>query len=91
MYIRRPPVTGRKVRFAVIGCGRIAQNHFEAIARHAERAELAAVCDTDPAALASATAKTGAEGHASLTGLLSGVRADCIVLATPAACIRGRR
>ncbi|MFO1201004.1 MAG: Gfo/Idh/MocA family oxidoreductase [Burkholderiaceae bacterium] len=81
--MRRPPVTGRKVRFAVIGCGRIAQNHFEAIARHSERAELAAVCDTDPAALAASTAKTGAEGHASLTGLLSAVRADCIVLATP--------
>ena len=83
MHIRRPPVTGRKVRFAVIGCGRIAQNHFEAIARHAERAELAAVCDTDPAALAAAVAKTGAQGFASLGALLAGVHADCIVLTTP--------
>jgi UDP-N-acetyl-2-amino-2-deoxyglucuronate dehydrogenase len=83
MHIRRPPVTDRKVRFAVIGCGRIAQNHFEAIARHAERAELVAVCDTDPAALAAAVARTGAPGHASLGALLAGVRADCIVLTTP--------
>jgi UDP-N-acetyl-2-amino-2-deoxyglucuronate dehydrogenase len=83
MHIRRTPVTGRKVRFAVIGCGRIAQNHFESIARHAERAEIAAVCDTDPAALAAAVAKTGADGHASLTALLASVRADCIVLTTP--------
>ena len=83
MHIRRPPVTDRKVRFAVIGCGRIAQNHFEAIARHAERAELVAVCDTDPAALAAAVAKTGAAGHASLTALLAGTAADCVVLTTP--------
>ena len=46
------PVTDRKVRFALVGCGRIAANHIEAIKAHAERAELVAVCDTDPAKLA---------------------------------------
>ena len=83
MHIRRTPVSGRKVRFAVIGCGRIAQNHFDSIARHAGRAELVAVCDTDPAVLAAAVAKTGALGFASLTALLAGAQADCIVLTTP--------
>ena len=29
MHLHRTPVSGRKVRFAVVGCGRIAQNHFE--------------------------------------------------------------
>ncbi|MBK6862624.1 MAG: Gfo/Idh/MocA family oxidoreductase [Ideonella sp.] len=81
--MRRTPVSGRKVRFAVIGCGRIAQNHFDSIARHAGRAELVAVCDTDPAVLAAAVAKTGALGFASLTALLAGAQADCIVLTTP--------
>jgi UDP-N-acetyl-2-amino-2-deoxyglucuronate dehydrogenase len=82
----RPPVQGRKVRFALIGCGRIAQNHIEAIQRHQERAELVAVCDTDPGARAAAEAKTGVRGFASLTELLAAqaaVRADCVVLATP--------
>ena len=83
MLVQRTPVSGRKVRFAVVGCGRIAQNHFEAVARHAERAELAAVCDTDPARLAAAVAKTGARGFASLTELLAAAPADCVVLATP--------
>ena len=46
-----PSITDRKLRFALVGCGRIAQNHIEAIRRHAEQAELVAVCDTDPAAL----------------------------------------
>ena len=83
MHLHRTPVSGRKVRFAVVGCGRIAQNHFEAIHRHAERAELAAVCDNDPAMLAAATSKTGARGFASLSDLLAAAPADCIVLTTP--------
>ena len=82
----RPPVQGRKVRFALIGCGRIAQNHIQAIERHAERAELVAVCDNDPAALQAAEARTGARGFASLTALLAAqaeLQADCVVLTTP--------
>jgi UDP-N-acetyl-2-amino-2-deoxyglucuronate dehydrogenase len=83
MDVRRAPITGRKVRFAVIGCGRIAQNHFEAIKAHSGRAELSAVCDIDPAALERAVAKTEAAGFRSLTQLLTGANADCVVLATP--------
>jgi UDP-N-acetyl-2-amino-2-deoxyglucuronate dehydrogenase len=71
------------VRFAVVGCGRIAQNHFEAIARHSSRADLAAVCDTDPSALARAAERTGAPPFATLTDLLARGDADCVVLATP--------
>ncbi len=37
MHAHRPPVTDRKVRFAALGCGRIAGNHLDAIAQHAER------------------------------------------------------
>ncbi|RVU49834.1 gfo/Idh/MocA family oxidoreductase, partial [Rubrivivax rivuli] len=83
MHIHRRPVTDRKVRFAVIGCGRIAQNHFESITKHSERSELVAICDTDPAALAAAQAKTGAEPFASLTELLAKAQVDCVVLTTP--------
>ena len=79
----RPPITGRKVRFALVGCGRIAANHFDAIARHGERAELTAVCDASPAALQQACDRTGAAGFASLSALLAGSKPDCVVLATP--------
>jgi len=87
MHPQRAPVVDRKVRFALAGCGRIAANHFEAISRHAERAELVAVCDTDPVALAAAQQRTGARAFAStpemLAALATGQGADCIVLATP--------
>ena len=78
-----PPITGRKIRFALAGCGRISANHFAAIAKHADRAELVDVCDTDPEALKKAVAQTGARGHESLTKMLAATKADIVVLATP--------
>ncbi len=83
MHIRRPPINDRKLRFALVGCGRIAQSHFAALRAHAAQAELVAVCDIDPAALRAAVQATQAEGFASLTALLAGSRPDCVALATP--------
>lgn len=83
MHPHRTPITGRKVRFALIGCGRIAANHFESIARHADRAELVSVCDTNPKALQAAVERTGAKGYRSLSALLKESNADCVVLTTP--------
>ena len=83
MHTRRAPIVDRKLRFALVGCGRIARNHIEAVSRHAENAELVAVCDTDPAALAAAVQATQAQGFDSLEALLAGSRPDCIALATP--------
>jgi len=81
------PLLDRPIRFALVGCGRIAKNHVEALAKHAGRAELVAVCDHKPEALAAAVAATGAAGFASLDALLAGEdpqkRADIVVLATP--------
>ena len=83
MHIARPIIESRKVRFALAGCGRIASNHFEAIKKHSGRAELVDVCDVDPAALAAAVGRTGAQGHSNLSALLAVSKADCVVLATP--------
>jgi UDP-N-acetyl-2-amino-2-deoxyglucuronate dehydrogenase len=77
------PVRDRKIRFALVGCGRIAANHFAAIEKHADRAELVDVCDTDPAALANAVKRSRARGHPTLTALLEATDADIVVLATP--------
>lgn len=77
------PIVDRPIRFALVGCGRISANHIEALRQHAGRAELVAVCDNRPEALAAAVAKTGAQGFASLDALLAGSNADIVVLATP--------
>ena len=81
--VRKIVPDNRKVRFALVGCGRISANHFEAIEAHAEAAELVGVADLDPAALQRAIARTGAPGFPSLDVLLQESDPDLVVLATP--------
>ena len=77
------PITGRRIRFAVIGCGRISKNNIQALQQHAKDAEIVAVCDIDPGALETAKAATGAPGYLRLEDLLDKSNADAVVLATP--------
>jgi UDP-N-acetyl-2-amino-2-deoxyglucuronate dehydrogenase len=83
MFITKPFVRDRKIRFALVGCGRISANHFEALEQHKDRAELVAVCDIDPEALAKAEARTGAPGFRTLDALLSSSDPDIVILSTP--------
>ena len=83
MFITKPFVRDRKIRFALVGCGRISANHFDALERHQDRAELVGVCDVDPDSLSRAETRTGAAGFRSLDALLAGTDADVVILATP--------
>lgn len=76
-------MAGRKIRFGLVGCGRIADKHIEAIEAHAAEAELVAVADVDAQALERAVARTGARGFSSIDAMLAGAEVDCVVLATP--------
>ena len=76
-------IKDRKIRFALVGCGRISKNHFDSINQHSANAVLVDVCDTNPEALAIAVKNTGAIGHASINQLLEKTNADCIILTTP--------
>ena len=76
-------ILDRKVRFALVGCGRIAKNHFGSIRQHEQDAELVGVCDIDPAALSAAVKETGAKGYADIESLLADTNADVVVLTTP--------
>ena len=77
------PITDRKIRFALVGCGRIAQNHFAALKQHAERSELVGVCDVNAKARAAAASETGAKPYASLGNMLGDTNADIVILTTP--------
>ena len=76
-------ISGRKIRFALVGCGRISKNHFDSISQHGDHAELVDVCDIDPSALEAAVNATGARGHATLTTMLETTTADCLIVTTP--------
>ncbi len=77
------PITDRKIRFALAGCGRISGKHFDAIRQHGERCELVDVCDIDPLALKAAVETTGARGHDDYEAMLEKTDADCVILTTP--------
>ncbi len=79
----RECIVGRKIRFALVGCGRISANHVSALAAHRENVELVAVCDTDPKALAAVVKVTGASGFSNLTELLARSDADIVAITTP--------
>ncbi len=78
-----PAVTGRKIRFALVGCGRIAKNHFSAIQHHNERCELVGICDINSRALEEATCVTDAKPYRSLADMLAQCDADAFILTTP--------
>jgi UDP-N-acetyl-2-amino-2-deoxyglucuronate dehydrogenase len=79
----KPPIKDRKIRFALVGCGRIAERHIHALGVHKDRAELTAICDNDPATLRKTAQQTGAKGYDSLPKLLSDADVDAVILSTP--------
>ncbi len=78
-----PPISNRKIRFALVGCGRIAKNHLAALQVHADRAELVAACDVNPQALALVADVPGVKTYHSLSAMLAETDADIVVLTTP--------
>ena len=75
--------SGRKIRVAVVGCGRISEKHFEAIKAHSGDLQLVAVCDTDPGRLTGPTALFGVPGYADLRVMLKEEDIDLVILCTP--------
>ncbi len=73
----------RKIRIAIVGCGRISQKHFEAIERHADQFELISVCDTDPSILSVNYEKHHLQTYLQLDEMLKNEDLDLVVLCTP--------
>ena len=76
-------INDRKINIALVGCGRISQNHFDAIKQHSDRLTLTAVCDTDINALKRVTLEQGVEGYDNLSALLNSSAVDLVTLCTP--------
>jgi predicted dehydrogenase len=72
----------QKIRFAIIGCGRIAPKHAESIAALSE-AELVAVCDIVPELAQAFADKYQAEPYTDYLEMLKRADLDVVTIATP--------
>jgi UDP-N-acetyl-2-amino-2-deoxyglucuronate dehydrogenase len=70
------------VRVALVGCGRISRNHFEAIER-VEGLELSAVCDVVPERAAAAAERLGVPAFTSYERMLAEGDFDAVAICTP--------
>jgi UDP-N-acetyl-2-amino-2-deoxyglucuronate dehydrogenase len=80
---RYPVISGRKIRIAIVGCGRISANHFGSIERHAEHLELAAVCDIDPTVVTEHAQRYRVPAYQDIEEMLTKERLDLVALCTP--------
>ena len=78
-----PHITGRKIRIAIVGCGRISRNHFLAIENLSDDLELVAVCDEDEKRLEEHAARLGVPQYKHFDKLLSESDCDIVSLCTP--------
>jgi UDP-N-acetyl-2-amino-2-deoxyglucuronate dehydrogenase len=72
----------KMLRVALVGCGRISKNHFDAI-RKVDGLALTAVCDTNPERLATASAENDVPAFASLPLLLREAECEIVSICTP--------
>jgi UDP-N-acetyl-2-amino-2-deoxyglucuronate dehydrogenase len=76
-------VKDRKIRMAIVGCGRISKNHFGSIEQHAENIKLVAICDNDNKVLHSHKDQYQVKGYLQLEDMLKEESLDLVVICTP--------
>lgn len=72
-----------KLKIAVVGCGRISKNHFEAIQANCNELELVSVCDILEDRAIEAATKYSVHSYTSLEKMLSEEEIDLISICTP--------
>ncbi len=72
-----------KIRFAMLGCGRIANAHFNALIEHKDRCILTAVCDNEPEKAQEAADKYGATSFSDYDQMLKAGGFDAVIITTP--------
>ena len=73
----------KKIRLAIVGCGRISKNHFGSIEKHKDNLELAAVCDSNSQVLKTHQDEYSVPGYGSLEVMLEAEDLDVVAFCTP--------
>ncbi len=76
-------ISGRKIRVAVVGCGRISKNHFDSIEKHQKDLVLVSICDSKKPILDEHKLKYQVNAYLDLNDMLKNEKLDLVVLCTP--------
>ncbi len=78
-----PIIKGRKIRIAIIGCGRVSKNHFDSIEKHHNSIKLVSICDNQKKILNKYKLKFKVKGYLDLEDMLKNENLDLVSLCTP--------
>jgi UDP-N-acetyl-2-amino-2-deoxyglucuronate dehydrogenase len=76
-------IQNRKIRIALVGCGRISKNHFASIEKHTDNFELIAICDNNSTVLKDHQEKYQVPGYLDLEEMLEKEDIDIVSICTP--------
>ena len=76
-------VSDRKIRMAIVGCGRISKNHFGSIEKHKDNIELISICDNKQEVLSDFKLQYKVKGYLDLTEMLENEKLDLVAICTP--------
>lgn len=76
-------ISDRKIRIAIVGCGRISKNHFSSIDQHSNDIKLVAICDLDSDNLNINQEIYAVPAYRDLEEMLQKEQLDLVVLCTP--------
>ncbi|MBT89840.1 MAG: oxidoreductase [Spirochaetales bacterium] len=76
-------MSGKLLKIAVVGCGRISANHFESIKIHSDNLRLVSVCDINNDILDKHCEMFGVKGYTSMKHMLESEELDIVAICTP--------
>ena len=76
-------INNRKIRIAIVGCGRISKNHFGSIEKHQDNIELVSICDVQQDVLSEHEVTYKVKGYLDLSDMLENEELDLVVICTP--------
>ena len=76
-------IKDKKIRIAIVGCGRISKNHFGSIEKHNSDLELISICDNNASVLSEHEEQYKVKGYLKLEDMLKNENLDIVSICTP--------
>ena len=76
-------IKNRKIRVAIVGCGRISKNHFSSLEKHQDNIQLISICETNRTVLSDHEKKYNIKGYLDLSNMLEKEDLDMAIICTP--------